>query len=98
MEDVQLSKQVQDINTILSECQRVSATLGSRGWVEIVEPLIDKMIGDVTGSKVEGRWSGGLLDRARKDERREFYVGYKQALIDLHTRIYAYVNNIEIHT
>lgn len=51
---------------------------------------------DIVGSKVDGVWYGGLLDRARKEEKREYYIGYKQALIDLHLRIYAYKKALKV--
>ena len=92
-----ISNELKKLNEILAECRRVEETIGSKGWQEIVEPLIDKMIGDVLGAKVKGRWNGGLLDKARKEEKREYYIGYKQALIDLHTRVYAYVNSIKTY-
>ena len=67
----------------------------SEGWREALEPLIEKSILDITGGKSNGRWYGGLLDRARKDERREYYIGYKQALIDFHRRAMSFVDGIK---
>jgi hypothetical protein len=75
-EQKKLSKQ-------MSICQKVYMTLTSEGWRDIIEPLIDRMIIDVAGGKIGDTWVSGKLDKARTDERREFYIGYKQALIDL---------------
>lgn len=94
--NIRISSDINKLNETIRTCRLVEETLDTKGWTEVVEPLLDKMINDLLGSKVNGKWNGGILDRARKDEKREFYIGYKQALIDLHTRIYAYKNNIKI--
>lgn len=73
----------------------VKRTLDSKGWKEFIGPLLDKMIIDVLGGKQKDCWTGGLVQKARKDERREYYIGYKQSLIDFHTRVRAYVDAIE---
>ena len=84
------------INKEIEICRKVVETIQTSGWQEIIAPLIDRMIMDVVGNKIGNKWVGGLLDKARKDERREYYVGYKQALIDLHNRIYAHETQIKI--
>lgn len=93
--EIAVSKEINKLNETLRTCQLVQETLNTKGWLEIVEPLIDKMLNDILGAKLNGRWYGGLLDRAKKEEKREYYVGYKQALIDLHRRVYAYADNIK---
>jgi hypothetical protein len=91
-----VEKRIKELNELIAACQRVKQTVETQGWQTIVEPLIDKTITDITGCKMKnGRWHSGLLDKARKDERREYYIGYKQALIDLHRRTYAYVDSIK---
>lgn len=42
---------------------------------------------DIVGGKVGDTWISGKLDRAKTDEKREFYIGAKQALIELIGRI-----------
>lgn len=74
-EQKKLSKQI-------GVCQKVYLTLTSEGWRDILEPLLDRMIIDVAGGKIGDTWVSGKLDKARSDERREFFIGYKQALID----------------
>jgi hypothetical protein len=74
--------------------QRVEKTLKSKGWQEIVGPLIDKTIKDIVGGKYGNKWSGGHVQKARA--KMDYYVGYKQGLIDLHNRLWAYVNSIVI--
>jgi len=86
-----------DIKTIAQKiqvCRKVKETVDTPGWSEIISPIIDRMIIDVCGGKLGDTWTGGKIDRARKDERREFYIGYKQALIDLHTRIMFHVKQL----
>jgi len=75
------------LNKSLAICRAVKETLDSDGWKNTISPLLDRMIVDTVGGKVGDVWVSGKLDRAKKEERREFYVGYKQALMDLHGRI-----------
>lgn len=75
------------LNKSLAICRAVKETVDGDGWKNTIAPLIDKMIIDVVGGKIGDVWASGKLDRAKKEERREFYIGYKQALIDLHGRI-----------
>ena len=75
------------LNKSLSICRAVKEMLDSDGWKNTISPLLDRMIIDTVGGKVGDTWVSGKLDRAKKEERREFYVGYKQALMDLHGRV-----------
>lgn len=94
-DDIRVEREIAKLNETVKTCQMVEDTLNTLGWATVIEPLIDKTIMDITGGKIDRRWYGGALDRARKDERREYYIGYKQALIDFHTRIHAYPLNIK---
>ena len=95
MQELDIQKRLKELNDAMSVCQKVKDMLTTDGWKSIGEPLIDKMIGDVVGRKMSnGRWDCGAINKARKDERREYYVGYKQALIDLHNRLYTYSDAI----
>jgi hypothetical protein len=71
----------------LTICNDIKLTVNSLGWKNIIGPLIDRMIIDIVGGKIGDTWVSGKIDKAKKEERREFYVGYKQALIDLHGRV-----------
>lgn len=82
------------LNKSLSICRAVKETIDSDGWKNTIGPLIDKMIIDVVGGKIGDDWVSGKLDRAKKEERREFYIGYKQALIDLHGRTMFHVQQL----
>jgi len=68
-------------------CREVVETISSTGWKATIEPILDRMVIDVLGGKIGDTWVSGKLDRAKKEERREFYIGYKQALIDFISRV-----------
>lgn len=96
-----VQQQYDDRERVLHEeltiCRKVKQTIDTKGWKEIIEPLLDKLIIDVVGAKVDGRWCPGSVDRARKDERREYHIGYKSALIKLHNLIYSsYIDQITV--
>ncbi len=74
---------------------RVLRMTQTKGWKEIIEPTLDAMICSIVGGKVKDRWTIGLLFKARTEERREYYVGYKQALIDLFQKVYGYVDGVK---
>lgn len=67
----------------LENARLLQQTLNTDGWKKIIEPLIDKMIYDVIGEKVNGRWE--FRTQKLTADNLEYY---KMGLIDLHTRIY----------
>lgn len=79
----------------ITDGNKVKATLETDGWKKIIGPLLDKMIKDIIGGKYFSRWSGGILSRTTREGKVEYYLGYKQALIDLHNRILAYKHQIK---
>jgi len=81
------SQEEKKLGKQISICQQVIETLDTDGWINIIEPLIDRSIIDMVGGKIGDTWISGKLDRAKTEEKREFYIGYKQALIDLIGRI-----------
>ena len=80
----------------LTICREVADTVNSPGWQKIIGPTLDKMIIDILGGKINDRWLSGKLDKARTDEKREFYIGAKQALIELHQRVQNHVRQIPL--
>jgi hypothetical protein len=84
------------LNQQLSICRDLKLTLDSAGWKNTIGPLIDRLITEVAGGKLGDTWVSGKLDRARKDEKREFYIGFKQALIELHGRIMFHSQQIPV--
>jgi hypothetical protein len=89
-----IDEQEKRLNKELSICRAVKETLDSAGWKNTIEPILDRMIIDTVGGKVKDVWVSGKLDRAKKEERREFYIGYKQALMDLHGRLMFHLQQI----
>jgi len=87
---------IKDLNKKLNIAREVAQTLNSKGWQEILGPTLDKMIIDILGAKVNGEWLSGKVDRARSDERREFYIGAKQALVEFHQRATNHLRQIPI--
>jgi hypothetical protein len=82
-------------NELIAMGRLVKDTLQSEGWVKVGEPLLNKMIMDIMGGFRDGEWSMGVLNKCKKDETISYYIGYKQALIDYHNRLNAYVKNIK---
>jgi hypothetical protein len=80
----------------ISICQAVKDTIESDGWKNTIGPTLDKMIVDVLGGKIGDNWISGKIDSAKKEGRREFYIGYKQALIDLHSRIMFHLQQLPL--
>lgn len=91
-----VNKELLKTSEQLEICREVKATVESKGWIATIGPIIDRMIMDVLGGKISDTWISGKLDRARSEEKREYYIGYKQALIDLHGRIMFHPTQIKI--
>lgn len=91
-----INAEEQRVGKEISICQEVKNTVESKGWKDTIEPLIDRFIVEVVGGKLGDTWVGGKLDRARKDERREYWIGYKQALIELHGRVMFHLQQLSM--
>ena len=71
----------------INVCEKVRRTINSKGWREILGPLLEKRIKDVTGQRDEnGIYVMGMLDRDPKKE--TYYIGYKTALMDFNNDVY----------
>lgn len=95
--ELRINDELKKINETLRNCKIVEETVNTQGWKEVIEPLLDKMINDILGAKTNGKWYGGLINTHDKSGDTEFYIGYKQALIDLHSRVYAYSDNVKVY-
>jgi hypothetical protein len=91
-----IDEEQKKVSTQIAVCEKVVDLLASPGWRDVVDPIIERTIIDVVGGKIGDVWVSGKLDRAKKEERREFYIGYKQALIDLHSRIMFHKQQLDI--
>lgn len=91
-----LNKQELRLNEELEICRKVMEVLNMPGWKDTLEPILDKMIIDIVGGKIKGYWTGGKLNKAKSEEKREFYIGCKQALIEFHQRALNHVRQYDI--
>ncbi len=91
-----IDRNIKALNDKLRICRDVREMMKTDGWKNTVEPLVDRLIVDVVGGKLAGKWVAGRVDRARTDERREFYVGYKQSLIDFYNRVVFHDSQVEL--
>ena len=59
-----------------------------QGWQEIVKPvLIDKVIGDMMCRKSGDLWISGDIIKKKKEETKEYTLGYAHALMDFSNRL-----------
>jgi hypothetical protein len=75
----------------LQVSNKVASTIDSPGWQEVIQPMLDKMLEDVVGFKRGKKWVPGLLQKSEDANHMEYWVGYKQALIDFHNRTWHFV-------
>lgn len=81
----------------LTTCKKVKAMAETKGWEEVMGPYINGMIGGIMGQrKSNGVWAKGKVHGARTDERREYYIGYMNACMDILNSVQNYINNIEV--
>jgi len=59
----------------------VRETLTTDGWADIIQPIIDRSIGDILGHKRGKKWAGGLISKTEHLNKIDYYIGYKQALV-----------------
>lgn len=66
--------------------------MATRGWKQLAEPALKEMIESVIGrQQPNGRWAPGHFVRSRKDEKKEFYIGYVCALQEFNNSVLNYV-------
>jgi hypothetical protein len=89
-------KTLQNLNGKLSACKKVVDTITTKGWSDIIQPIIDKMISDVIGSKTGEVWDAGNIKKETFNGlQTEYLLGYRQALIDFNNRIWGYKAHIK---
>ena len=93
---MELEVRLRELGKQIDLGQQLKALVESKGWVNVALPLLDKMIGDVCGTYVEGRWHNGHLDDKRLgEEKLKSLMAYKRALVDYHNYIYEHVDGLE---
>ena len=93
--DDQIAKDEQQLQKNISVGMEVKATLETPGWKNTIKPLLDKMVTDVLGGKVNNYWSFGCLFSKDNLGKEEFFIGYKQSLVELNNYIYKLVDQIK---
>lgn len=88
----QLSKGEQQV---IQNGKLVQSTLDSKGWKQLISPMLDEMITSVIGRKHEGKWLQGHMVKSRKDEKKEFYIGYLCALQEFSNSVHNYISSSE---
>jgi len=95
MQENEQLQELKNLGNIIDTGHKVEDVLNSPGWKDVVEPLMDKMIADLMGGKQEGRYHNGLLDNKKLgEEKLQVLVSYKRALVDLHTYICDFVDEM----
>ena len=94
LRSIRLNEQAKGLSKKLTACRSVKRVLTQKGWRNILQPLLDAMIGDTVGWKRGKIYVNGHLCKPA-DQHYEYYVGYKQALMDFNNRIWNYVESIE---
>jgi len=80
---------------IIANGKLIESVFKSQGWKKLIAPVFDEMITSVIGCKDNGRWKTGYFIRARKEERKDFHIGYACALQELWNSIQNYVSSAE---
>ena len=81
--------QIEQLNEIISVGDKVEELINCDTWKEYVEPILDKMIVDILGGKVNGRYVSApqQVEESKCDlPALKFLLGYKAGLIMFHEK------------
>ena len=91
-----MSNKISELNSIIDLGNRAREVLESRNWKEIFEPLLDNMIIDVLGGKIDGRWVNGAIDKVEEvEEKLRYLQAYKAALVSVHSAFYQLIDDAD---
>ena len=91
-----MESEVKELNEVIAAGEQVDDLLKSHAWCEYIEPLLEKMITDIIGGKIDGKWVQAPIDESSADlGKLKYYLGYKSALIDFAKRIEQYVSDAD---
>ena len=84
-------------NQFVRLAEELELTMNTKGWKEIVQPLIDKTIRDTIGYKREnGQWdSGNYVNFVGNDKEIVNMFIYRQALIEFNNRLLSYFESAQ---
>lgn len=81
---------------VIANGKLVEEMMNTRGWKLLVAPIFDEMIHSVIGTKKNNRWLTGHFVKSRKDEKKDFYIGYTCGLQELWNSIQHYTFSAEV--
>ena len=79
-------------NKTIAGAEKLHQTMGTNGWTDIVEPLLDKMIQDCIGYKD----SKGVWQKANSELSADNLTHYQQALMDFNNHLQNHFFQAEI--
>ena len=88
----------EQLNEVISIGKEVEELINSKAWQSYISPLLDKMIVDVVGGKINGRWTGApqAIEEQKVDlPTLKYYLGYKAGLIVFHESIMSMIDSKE---
>lgn len=89
-----MEEEIKELNEVIAAGEQVGDLLKSHAWCEYIEPLLGKMITDIIGGKIDGKWVQAPIDESSADlGKLKYYLGYKSALIDFAKRIEQFVTD-----
>ena len=94
-QDNKLERELRKASNQLATCEKVSETLKTPGWLDVLQLILDRMIDDIIGAKHGRSYRYGQISRPDQVEKTEFWLGYKQALMDYNNRVWAYIERKE---
>jgi len=75
-----------DLKDKIDTAKFLMETMDTHGWKKIISPMLDKMIEDCIGHKLEnGMWDPGAIKLP--DDKTVFHLSYRMALMDFNNRI-----------
>ena len=83
----------QALHEIVARASELEQTMKTPGWVNVVQPLLDKMIMDTIGFKREdGTWNTGCISHYDKpSEEIAKLFAYRQGLIEFNNRVLSHL-------
>ena len=89
VEEKELNKKKQELLKLVSLAEELERTMKTKGWTDIIQPLLDKMIMDCIGfKKGNGEWSTGAITNLDvPDSEVGKMFAYRQGLIEFHNRV-----------
>lgn len=88
-------ERIEELRETIAVGDRVEQLINTPDWKMYIQPLMDKMITDVMGGKVNKRWvdAPGALNESTMDiGQLKYYLGYKAGLIQFHQRIMQFID------